>query len=283
MFAVAEAAGAIDDRSPSITLVATLMPKIAVALRRGEAGVVIGVSPRFGFGTGSLSWLHTPNRLTRTGTILCASSDVNWAHAVVRRRGSILASESGSRNWTVWSIAHCAGVARLRRFESDHVLAREFADYLDSRGNRHPLPPGAIVTSRGESGRGTTKRSHYALFCRSLDSLVVAEGGSVDFGRLRNLESKRVVGFSQVTAIVVRDDKMCDDGGLRYAVAFRASLVEPYCAKLVDPVAFGNRDMAQMLIAARTHDANATRDLADSLIRRGRLMPNADDGVRPAV
>jgi hypothetical protein len=140
--------------------------------------------------------------------------------------------------------------------------------FLGSDGIRNPLQSGAIVTSRGESGRGTTKRSHYALFCRSLDSIVVRQEGRVDIRRLRNLESKRAVGFSQVTAVVVRDDEAEVDDEHSYRIAFRATLVEPYCAQLVDPVSFDSRDMVRMLTAARTHDADMMRDLSDSLRRR---------------
>jgi hypothetical protein len=157
-----------------------------------------------------------------------------------------------------------------------------WVDYLDSDGNKRPLPRGAIVTSRGESARGAAKRSHYALFCESTRPLVARPEATVDFYSLKNIRSKRAVGFSQVTAIVVVDKTTAATTELSYSIAFRATLVEPYCARLVDPVAFGDQEMAHMLNAVRTRDITRLRILADSLRARARDL-NTDDDLREAM
>jgi hypothetical protein len=97
-------------------------------------------------------------------------------------------------------------------------------------GDRIMLPDTIRVTSR-------PSRSHYALVCSVTDPLEVAHLGRLRFSELRNLVSGRLLGASQVTAVVRREVDAIpgrDDG---YVVALRARLVEPYFVRLTAPYA----------------------------------------------
>ncbi|MFL5914864.1 MAG: hypothetical protein ACJ752_04405 [Gaiellaceae bacterium] len=95
-------------------------------------------------------------------------------------------------------------------------------------GDRITLPDTVCVTSR-------QSRSHYALVCSSTEPLQVATFGRLHVSELRNLESGKPLGSSQVTAVVTHrsDSGAHRDGG--YVIALRAFLVEPYFVRLATP------------------------------------------------
>jgi hypothetical protein len=112
-------------------------------------------------------------------------------------------------------------------------------EFLDSSGERHPLPAHMLVTSRLNSPSGGEKQVHYALLCKSDHSLLRSPGTDLLFAsRVRNLASDSPMGASQVTAVVRYVDDGGGDGyGSGYAVAFRARLVNHAFIRLVRPVA----------------------------------------------
>jgi hypothetical protein len=107
--------------------------------------------------------------------------------------------------------------------------------YFDGNGREVPLPSHCLVTSRGttESGRG--KHSHYALICRSANSLLGRELGYLDAARLRNVKSGRTLGFSQVTAAVSHEERPAGPSR-HYPVTFLADLEEPGQVRLARAV-----------------------------------------------
>lgn len=104
-------------------------------------------------------------------------------------------------------------------------------------GREWEIPRGSTVTSRGDSGNGVTKRSHYALVCRSDAPLTdsSAAGTQLRFGSICNLLSGSRLGYSQVTSVVGYRESNGDLGPL-YAIGFRAHLVYPYFVELFDPI-----------------------------------------------
>jgi hypothetical protein len=95
-------------------------------------------------------------------------------------------------------------------------------------GDRIALPHTVRVTSR-------PSRSHYALVCSVTDTLDIAHLGRLRLGELRNLDSGRPLGTSQVTAVVTREVNTVPDTDYGYPIALRARLVEPYFVRLAAP------------------------------------------------
>lgn len=108
--------------------------------------------------------------------------------------------------------------------------------YYSEHGTVDRLPDHMLVTSRGHQGSGGEKQSHYALICRSDESLSEQESGhaSVDPDAVRNLVSSNPVGSSQVTAIVRRVASLSAQGS--YPVLFRAKLAGQCFVRLAAPI-----------------------------------------------
>ncbi len=106
-----------------------------------------------------------------------------------------------------------------------------WTEAFDLDGRSWPMPEGVRVTSRSGSDSGKTKRSHYALVCRSQSPLVAFERCSLRYEDLVNLQSRNKLGASQVTAVVKRMDAAVE-AGTEYPVSFQATLVAPYFVKL---------------------------------------------------
>lgn len=110
-----------------------------------------------------------------------------------------------------------------------------WTEALDLDGRGWPIPQGVKVTSRRGSETGRTKRSHYALVCRSSSPLSAIDLASLRYEELVNLQSKNKLGASQVTAVVEQLAQGMADCTL-YPVAFMAELVFPYFVKLGVPL-----------------------------------------------
>jgi len=117
------------------------------------------------------------------------------------------------------------------------VFAWEGAIGLD--GHAWCIPSGSTVLSRATAGQNGSKRSHYALVCRSHDPLCVSGSKQcICFGELSNLVSGAPLGFSQVTSVVDRANTASapqQAPGALYEVGFVAHLVFPYFVQLTDP------------------------------------------------
>jgi hypothetical protein len=106
--------------------------------------------------------------------------------------------------------------------------------YIDAQGVDRPLPPHALVTSRGDSASGA-KRIHYALMCRSNTSLALRRGEPFDPAAFRNVGGAGApVGTSQVTALLRRVGVGADASD--YEANLTAWLADGYWVRLIDPI-----------------------------------------------
>src|SRR5438477_6594461 len=102
--------------------------------------------------------------------------------------------------------------------------------YEGGDGRVHNIPSYAKVTSKGADA----KDRHYALVCQSDMPLALrTEGRRFDAKSCRTLAGK-LPGPSQVTALLEGDPRGHQRGD--YEICFRATLVEPWAVKLLDPV-----------------------------------------------
>jgi len=152
----------------------------------------------------------------------------------------------------LWGIGHGIGPSLRRLLELERAPVVLFTPMLTTpkrcdvvpeevvkwtvgkglNGSRFDLPAHSVVTSRGK--RPPQKERHYALVCRSSQSLLTRTGlTSFAASDVVNLLSGRPVGASQVTS-VVRD--LGRSTGGPYAVSMAASLTPPYFVELGDPL-----------------------------------------------
>lgn len=144
--------------------------------------------------------------------------------------------------------------SRPKRHDVDPSSLFLWTGYTDESGRTSPIPPHALVLSRGETGGGQ-KRRHYALICRSDAPLRLAHYGSLDAAHFRNLGSSTPrIGASQVTAVVEHETWESHQldaaisgpagrfagapplGGPTYEVNMRAELTPPYFVRLARPL-----------------------------------------------
>jgi limonene-1,2-epoxide hydrolase len=105
--------------------------------------------------------------------------------------------------------------------------------YFDAHGVDRPLPPHALVTSRGDSARGA-KSVHHALMCRSDVPLAIQRGEVFDPAAFRNAGGTGApVGSSQVTALLRRVQSDHDHSD--YEANIVAWLADSYWVRLTDP------------------------------------------------
>lgn len=137
--------------------------------------------------------------------------------------------------WVLFSPMY-ARAAKIDRLP-ESVIA--WLDYIGETGTLTPLPDEVLVTSRGHTPR-SAKRQYFALFCTAEEPVALGNFGDIDKGHLRNLDSGKPVGDSQVTAVVARRE---GSPTRRYSIAVRAKLVAPYCAPLATPVPLDEGDL----------------------------------------
>ncbi len=115
--------------------------------------------------------------------------------------------------------------------EQDVSPSRVFrwTKWQDWKGSVREVPAFAHVTSRGHE----LKRAHYALICSSERPIKFdVNGPAFDPSICRTALGKRP-GSSQVTALVWGDLNSVDHKLGQYRIAFRATLISPWQAKLV--------------------------------------------------
>lgn len=122
-----------------------------------------------------------------------------------------------------------------------------------------PLPPFSLVTSRGPAKTDEPlKKAHYALLCAADRDLTVgADGQALDSALLRNVQSLRPVGASQVTAVVHHDASFrraqaaaaVPARSSPYEIAFSAKLAGQGFVKLARPVLL-SKDLLTLCAAA---------------------------------
>jgi hypothetical protein len=106
--------------------------------------------------------------------------------------------------------------------------------YVGHDGGVRPLPPNALVTSRGDSASGP-KTKHFALMCYSRDPLKLQHGEPFDPQAFRNVSGTGgPVGSSQVTALLRRVSSDTSDSD--YEINLQAAMVGDYWVRLADPI-----------------------------------------------
>jgi len=123
--------------------------------------------------------------------------------------------------------------------------------YIDANGNECPLPRYSLVTSRGHTDRATKKRSHYALLCSHRSPLKQMNNTVLDSLELRNLITGKPVGYSQVTSVVKRVEKIINDEKI-YNIGFKAYLKNEGQVKLSKAVEISETDLGPLLSAAES-------------------------------
>jgi hypothetical protein len=122
-----------------------------------------------------------------------------------------------------------------KRIDSAPSQILMWTSYYTSQDRTSVLPAHMLITSRGSAGPGGEKRTHYALFCQSDDSLLHQTGlGAIDQHAVCNLVSSNPVGASQVTSVVRHDDRLAVNPA--YTVRFKARLTQSGFVRLADPI-----------------------------------------------
>lgn len=137
--------------------------------------------------------------------------------------------------------------------------------YEGENGDLLPLPGHVLVTSRGNSDeRSGLKRSHYALLCRSSDSLLsTVNDQAVDSSAVRNLVSHNPTGASQVTAVVRTTDSHAPPR--TYPVQFRAKLAGPGFVRLACPVLLTSKLTKLYQHATSAHSSEQWKERVEEL------------------
>ena len=154
-----------------------------------------------------------------------------------------------------WGIGNAIGpsmLALVQRTSSPEVLfspirsAARREDTMPSRvvawtegrtlgGEEYQLPQQSLITSRLDAQRPRSK--HYALVCYSESALTIGiSEQQIQFGKVRNLLTSRIVGASQVTAVVCLSIAESPTKTLTYDVALRSRLAPPYFIELRAPI-----------------------------------------------
>ena len=122
-------------------------------------------------------------------------------------------------------------LGRAKAVDRSPAAVWRWMGWEDARGQTHNVPSHVKVISRGDPSKG----KHYALVCNSATPLVLRDDGiRFDPAQCRT-PSGKVPGASQVTALLIGSSVGHAQGS--YAIAFSATLVEPWAVKLIRPVA----------------------------------------------
>lgn len=117
--------------------------------------------------------------------------------------------------------------------DSEPTQVVRWTSYIDEVKSAHPLPTGAIVTSRLNTPSGLVKMRHYALVCFSDQPLTLRHAGTFYPSDYRNLGAGGRIASSQVTAMLRRVSNM--KVGPAYEINLLACLAPPYFVQLADP------------------------------------------------
>lgn len=152
--------------------------------------------------------------------------------------------------------------------------------YIDANGIERPLPPTALVTSRGNSGSGSLKTKHFALICQTDEKLELSYGAPFHHHMYRNAGVNRgQIGASQVTALLTQD-KFAVPSIAQYEINLEAKLTGSYWVRLTDPLPLSD---AQIALYNRADEASASEwtELVSDLRQRtgSRIFTGAQLGL----
>jgi len=116
-----------------------------------------------------------------------------------------------------------------KRVDAHPSVVFLWTEWEDISGVRHKIPAHVLEWSRGADG----KKTHYALVCRSDEPITLSNHGPFDPSRCLTHLGKRPA-TRQVTALLADESPESHAPG-EYHWGFRATLIEPWVAKLVNP------------------------------------------------
>ncbi len=137
--------------------------------------------------------------------------------------------------------------------------------WIDVEGQTRPLPMHSFVTSRAKLPSGRRKEFHYALVCRSPAELGTTSALRVSPLSLRNLNTGKALGASQVTAVVAHSEQLCTPGAKSYPVSFVVQLEVPFFVRLSNPTLLMRRDLDRAAEIVRCGDMSAWASFVSDL------------------
>ncbi len=127
--------------------------------------------------------------------------------------------------------------------------------FIDAYGIERPLPPSALITSRGNSGSGGIKTKHFALICQADEKLGLTYGVPFHHYTYRNAgQNGGQIGASQVTALLSRDEST-PLATAQYEINLEAKLAGSYWVRLTDPLPLSD---TQIALYNKTNETNAS-------------------------
>ena len=137
--------------------------------------------------------------------------------------------------------------SKPKKMDSKPKKVYYWTHYLDRLGKHQKLPEHALVLSRGNTNK-SLKKKHFALICHRKETIQNENENweKINFYSLKNIYSKKhKLGYSQVTAIVERNNNSCQKTNY-YEMTFSADLVEPYFVTLINPVEIKLKDLEEL-------------------------------------
>lgn len=151
--------------------------------------------------------------------------------------------------------------------------------WIDAAGQSRSLPEHTFVTSRASLPSGRRKEYHYALVCRSSTGLRTTSTLRVSPHALRNVSTGKMIGASQVTAVVTHSLQEPPPGAMSYPVSFVVDLEAPFFVRLTNPILLKKRDLARAAEIVKTGEmdkwaalVSGLRSPAPSIKSRGRTL-----------
>lgn len=129
--------------------------------------------------------------------------------------------------------------------------------YVDSYGQTQPLPQHMLVTSR-TSRNDISQARHYALICRANLPLKLRVHGSIEIESLRNIKSRKSVGYSQVTAVVEHIYRERQRERNTHTINLIATLTEPYFVRLANPTVISRNIIEKLRHLSAKLDSTTT-------------------------
>jgi len=169
-------------------------------------------------------------------------------------------------------------LAKPRKVDTNPGKLILWFSYQDETGAIYPLPEHTLVTSRSLNNGNGAKKRHYALFCFSNTSLQNNLDLEVNFNELQNAQSRKPLGFSQVTAFV-RRTQACEATKPTpkiYDVPLSASLLWPFCARLTNGIEVPGELASKIEKAAHISDS-ATWATFVSMVREEAMTHSPSD------
>lgn len=142
--------------------------------------------------------------------------------------------------------------------------------YTNEHGEKIPLPKYSLVTSRANTEARGLKKKHYALLCKSQNTITTEPKKSLYKDSLVNLLSGKKVGASQVTS-VVKTIPYKQKEGAQYEVSFEAELMASGQVVLSDFVVITNDELQNLYNCAKNNNVSGWKQKIIKLKSKKRM------------